>query len=270
MTVSSPVPASPPRPEPAAATGMTAQRPAQAGSPSRDADGRFAVLGSAEHFRGKIFSVRVDDVLMPGGNVARRDVVDHLPAVAVVAVDDDGDVVLIEQFRHPLRRRLWEIPAGLMDVAGEPPLACAQRELVEEVGLAADRWSVLVDLASSPGFSTEGVRVFLATGLRPVPAPPATDEEADLRVVRVPLAVAVDAALRGDVVSASAVAGLLAAAHVMAGGIATDALRAAETTWADSPAAVNEAALQNAGAIGSAPELGTTGDRAAAARREDR
>lgn len=213
-----------------------------------DDDGRFAVLGSAEQFRGRIFSVRVDEVAMPGGGVARRDVVDHLPAVAVVAVDDDGSVVLIEQFRHPLRRRLWEIPAGLMDVADEEPLVCAQRELAEEVGLAAENWSVLVDLASSAGFCTEGVRVFLATGLRQVQAPPAEDEEADLTVSRVPLADALDAVMRGDIVSASAVAGLLAAARVAGPG-------RADTPWADSPASVNIAALRDAAAIGSAPRL---------------
>lgn len=231
---------------------MTAHHGAPENGMSRDADGRFALLGSAEHFRGKIFTVHVDDVQMPGGAVARRDVVEHLPAVAVVPLDDDGNVVLIEQFRHPLRRRMWEIPAGLMDVAGEPPLACAQRELMEEVGLAAENWSVLVDLASSAGYSTEGVRVFLATGLKPVPAPPTIDEEADLRVVRVPLTVAVEAALRGDIVSASAVAGLLAAAHVARspGGSGR-----ADSPWADSHAAVNMPALQVTSAIGSAPPL---------------
>jgi ADP-ribose pyrophosphatase len=218
----------------------------------RDADGRFAVLGSERPFDGAIVSVRVDTVAMPGGGTARREVAEHARAVAVVALDDAGRVTLIEQYRHPLRRRLWEIPAGLMDVDGEPPLAAAQRELLEEAGLAAENWSVLVDLASSPGFCTEAVRVYLATGLTDVPAPDATDEEADLRLVRLPLGDAVAAVLRGDIVNATAVAGLLAAAHVQAAGRdATRSLRPGDDPWTDSAALVN-----GSGAIGDAATLG--------------
>lgn len=181
----------------------------------RDADGRFTTVASQEIFRGAILAVRVDTVTMPGGGTARREIVEHQPAVAVVALDERGDVVLIEQYRHALRRRLWELPAGLMDVPGEEPLACAQRELREETGLAAENWSMLVDLASSPGFTTEMIHVFLATGLREVGAPPAVDEEADLRVRRLPLEEAVDAVFRGEIINATAVAGLLAAAQAI-------------------------------------------------------
>lgn len=231
----------------------------------RDADGRFTTVTTEEHFRGAIISVRVDTVTMPGGGVARREIVEHLPAVAVVALDEDGRVVLIEQYRHPLRRRLWEIPAGLLDEEGEPPLHCAQRELREETGLAAEDWSVLVDLASSPGYSTEAIRVYLARGLTATAAPPTVDEEADLRVVRVPLTEAVDAVFRGAIANASAVAGLLAAAQVTGVGAAASSvgaaapadgghggprLRPGDDPWADSPALVNED-----GPIGPAAEL---------------
>jgi ADP-ribose pyrophosphatase len=173
------------------------------------------VLSSERPFTGAVVTVRVDEVTMPGGGTARREVAEHARAVAVAAVDSDGDVVLIEQYRHPLRRRLWERPAGLMDVDGELPSVCAARELAEETGLAADRWSGLVDLSTSPGFCTEAVRVFLARDLRTVPAVAAHDEEADLRVVRVPLADAVTAVLDGRIVNAAAVAGVLAAARVL-------------------------------------------------------
>ena len=204
----------------------------------RDGDGRFTVLASERPYAGKIVTVRIDQVAMPGGGSANREVVEHMRAVGVVAVDDDGTVVLIEQYRHPFRRRLWELPAGLMDIDGEPPVTCARRELAEEAGLAADRWSVLVDLATSPGFCTESIRVYLARGLRPVPAPPPQDEEADLRVVRVPLDEAVDAALAGRIVNATAVAGLLAASRALTGGTGPD-LRRAEDDWTTGPALVN-------------------------------
>ena len=215
----------------------------------RDGDGRFTVLATQRPYTGKIVTVRIDQVAMPGGGSASREVVEHMRAVGVVAVDDDRRVVLIEQYRHPFRRRLWELPAGLMDVDGEPPVSCARRELAEEAGLAADRWSVLVDLATSPGFCSEAIRVYLAQGLRPVPAPPPEDEEADLRVVRVPLDEAVDAALAGRIVNATAVAGLLAASRVLADGPRSE-LRAGEDDWTTGPALVNADA-----AVADAPDL---------------
>jgi ADP-ribose pyrophosphatase len=192
---------------------------------------------------------------MPGGGAAQREVVEHMRAVAVVALDDDGHVVLIEQYRHPLHRRLWEIPAGLMDVDGEPPLATAQRELLEEAGLTAENWFVLVDLASSPGFCTEAVRVFLATGIAVASAPQAVDEEADLRQIRLPLADAAEAVLRGDIATATAVAGLLAASRVLANGYdAAHVLRPGDDPWTDSPALV-----AGPGPIGDAPLLADSG-----------
>jgi ADP-ribose pyrophosphatase len=172
----------------------------------------FSVVGSRVAFEGKIATVRIDEVVMPGGRTALREVVEHDRAVAVVAIDTAGDVVLIEQYRHPLRRRLWELPAGLMDMVGEPAQLAAARELGEETGLAAANWSVLVDVAGSPGFTDEVVRVFLATGLSDIGRQgDIGDEEADLKIVRVPLGRAVTAALAGEIVNASAVAGLLAA-----------------------------------------------------------
>ena len=107
---------------------------------------------------------------------------------------------------------MWEIPAGLLDAPGESPVEAAARELGEETGLGADRWSVLVDVALSPGFTDEAVRVFLAEGLHEVKRDDPEHEEADLEISRVPLADAVDMALRGDIVNATAVSGILAIA----------------------------------------------------------
>ena len=116
-------------------------------------------------------------------------------AVAIVALDDDGRIVLVHQYRHAFGRRLWELPAGLLDFSGEEPHRSAARELAEEVGLAADTWRTLVDTNSAPGFCDESVRVFLATGLSEVERPEAHDEEADLKVERFDLADAERAAL---------------------------------------------------------------------------
>ncbi|WP_200216292.1 NUDIX domain-containing protein [Micromonospora coerulea] len=177
---------------------------------------RYEVTAHREIWSGRIFSVVSDDVTMPGGGTAARDYVRHVGAVAVVALDDAGQVVLIRQYRHPVGRHLWELPAGLMDVSGEDLAAAAARELAEEADLTAGTIDVLVDLHSSPGFSDEVVRVFLARNLADVPAEQRhdrRDEEADLQVVRVDLDEAVGMVLAGEITNASCVAGLLAAAR---------------------------------------------------------
>lgn len=170
---------------------------------------------------------------MPGGKSARREVVEHYGAVAVVAIDDDGNVVLVYQYRHPLGRRLWELPAGLLDLGGEPPEVTAARELQEEAGLAASQWRVLVDLDSTPGFSDESVRVYLATGLTEIDQPEPEHEEADMSVTRVPLAEAVARVFSGDIVNAIAVAGILAA-HTAKD---VESLRRVDAPWVDRPTA---------------------------------
>ncbi len=193
----------------------------------------FTTLSSTDVYVGKILALRADEVAMPGGSRARREVVEHPGAVAVVALDENEQVVLIHQYRYPLDRRLWELPAGLLDVAGEDPLRTAQRELAEEVGLAAREWSVLVDIASSPGFTDESERVFLARGLSEVDRPDAAgDEEADLVIHRIPLAEAVRMVFAGEIVNAPAVSGLLAAETVLTG--RADA-RPADVQWRDRP-----------------------------------
>jgi ADP-ribose pyrophosphatase len=146
-------------------------------------------------------------------------VVHHPGAVAVVALDDDDRVLLLRQYRHPVGRHLWELPAGLRDEDGEPPLETAKRELAEEALLAAGRWSLLVTLNSSPGFSDELVQIYLAEDLSPADRPEGflvEHEEADMTIERVPLADAVQRVFDGDIRNASAVAGLLAAARVRA------------------------------------------------------
>ncbi|MFL6147013.1 MAG: NUDIX domain-containing protein [Pseudonocardiaceae bacterium] len=193
----------------------------------------FAVSDSETVYVGRVLAVRLDHVVMPGGRVAQREIVEHPGAVAIVPLHDDASVVMIDQYRHAVGRRLRELPAGLLDTPGEDPVATARRELVEEVGCTAQDWSVLVDVVSSPGFSDEAVRVFLARGLTEIGRPAGgDDEEADLSVVRVPLADAVRQVLAGEIVNASTVAGLLAAQAVLA---ETAQPRPVDASWPDRP-----------------------------------
>jgi ADP-ribose pyrophosphatase len=153
---------------------------------------------------------------MPGGGESVREIVRHPGAVAVVAVDDRDRVVLLRQYRHPVGGYLWELPAGLRDADGEPPLATAKRELAEEAQLAAARWSLLATAYTSPGFCDEEVQIYLAEDLVDVGRPAGflvEHEEADMTVVRVPLAEAVQRVFDGDIRNSSAVIGLLAAAQ---------------------------------------------------------
>ena len=145
------------------------------------------------------------------GKPITREVIRHPGAVAILALDDQGRVLLIRQYRHPIRTRAWEIPAGLLDVSGEPPLAGAQRELAEEADLAAATWNVLVDFQNSPGGSDETIRVYLARDVSSVPAFDRHDEEADIETRWVPLDDVVDAVLARRMQSPSLVVGALAA-----------------------------------------------------------
>jgi 8-oxo-dGDP phosphatase len=194
----------------------------------------FETVDSETIYVGKIFALRADQVRMPGGNVATREVVEHYGAVAILALDGDGNIVMVYQYRHPVGRRLWELPAGLLDLGGEPPHVTAARELKEEAGLSAQNWRVLADLVSTPGFSDEGVRVYLATGLSDVGRPDAHDEEADLVVRWFPLDEAVQMVISGGIVNTIAVCGILAA-HAVRDDI--DSLRPVDADWVDRPTA---------------------------------
>lgn len=181
-------------------------------SDERDA---WPVLESSVLAAARIATLREDTVQLPDGRAVRREVVEHPGAVAIVALDSSDRVLMIRQYRHPAGAMLWEIPAGLRDVAGEPLLATAQRELLEEAGCAARDWHVLSDYLSSPGISTERLRVYLARDLTMVPDGEREyvrhDEEAYLTVAWVPLADAVRRVLSGDLHNGVAIVGILSA-----------------------------------------------------------
>lgn len=213
--------------------GLAAGEPAgrSAGTvPLTDTRADWRVTGSTELGRSGFLRLRRDQVEMPGGELAGRDVVEHPGAVGVLALDDAERVLLIRQYRHPVASLLWEIPAGLRDVPGESLRVTAERELLEETGYRARDWHVLADVLTSPGFSTERVRVFLARGLTEVPAAERTHvpehEEAHLLLRWVPLAAAAEAVLAGDLHNVIAAVGILSGYAARGGGYA--ALRDAD------------------------------------------
>lgn len=183
------------------------------------------LLSSETVYDGRIWDVVQDTFeYTPGGAPLVRDYIDHPGAVAVLVLNEADEVLLINQYRHPVRMNLWELPAGLMDIDGEAPQLAAARELAEETDLIAADWAVLVDLFLSPGSSSEAIRIYLARNARPVPEDERherTDEEADMALAWVPLDEAVAGVLGGRIHNPSAVAGLLAAAAARADGFAS-------------------------------------------------
>lgn len=137
------------------------------------------ILATEERFKGRVWDVVSDTVDLGDGGVVNRDYVRHTGAVSVMALNDDGEVFLLQQYRHPIRRLMWEPPAGLLDVAGEPALQAAKRELWEEADLRAATWHTLVDFFTTPGGVSERIRVFLARDLSEVPPGERFDREAE-------------------------------------------------------------------------------------------
>jgi 8-oxo-dGTP pyrophosphatase MutT (NUDIX family) len=186
---------------------------------------------TSEIFHGRIWSVRKDRIALHGQTV-ERDVIVHPGAVAVIALDADDRVLLVRQYRHPVGLWLFEPPAGLLDVAGEPPWRTAERELAEEAGYRAASWWVLIDLFNTPGGSTEAIRIYLARDLEPLDdGRPVTGEaeEAHLPQTWIPLSDARDLVLSGAIGSPTAVAGILAAVGSRAEGWGS--LRPRDAAW---------------------------------------
>ena len=181
----------------------------------RDEPVEVTVTASELVYEGRVWDVR-SDTFVYGDDEIVRQYVDHPGAAAVVAIDDRERVLLIQQYRHPIGHRDWEIPAGLLDIAGEPPIDAARRELAEEADLDAERIEPLLSVFTTPGGNDEVVHIFLARGLRAASATFAREaEEADIRVEWVPLADAVEAVMSGRMRNGILVAGILAAAELL-------------------------------------------------------
>lgn len=182
----------------------------ETGAPmAADADIRETPLSDTVVFTGRLIDVSHMVVRLPNGEQSYREVVRHKGAAAVVPVDADGFVTLVRQHRVVVDTVTLEIPAGKLDHAGEDPLACAHRELAEETGLRAERMELLCPMITTPGFCTERVSIYLATGLRPGETHPDADEF--VRAVRMPLREAVARALRGELNDGKTALGLLLA-----------------------------------------------------------
>jgi ADP-ribose pyrophosphatase len=186
---------------------------------------------------GMVWDVLRETVDLGEAGEVTREFVRHPGAVSVVALDDRDRVVLLQQYRHPVRVLEWEVPAGLLDVDGEDPWVAAARELHEEADLQAQEWHVLVDYFSSPGGVDEALRVYLARGLSHVPEDDRHEregEELGMPARWVDLDEAQDAVLAGRIHNPSAVIGILAAHAARERGWAT--LRPHDAPWPEHPA----------------------------------
>jgi ADP-ribose pyrophosphatase len=161
-------------------------------------------------YAGRVVTLRVEQFPGRDGSSHAREIVEHVPGAAVVAVDDDGQVLLVRQPRPAVGHDLLELPAGLVD-PGEQPINAARRELAEETGFTAEHLEPLVRFYTSPGFSTELIHIFIATGLTECAVE--QDAEEEIELVRMPLDEAIEQVLNGELSDAKTVAGLLAYAR---------------------------------------------------------
>jgi ADP-ribose pyrophosphatase len=135
----------------------------------------FETVSTEKIYQGRAFSVRRDQVRLPGGKVTQLDIVEHVGAVTMIPIDDQGRILFVRQYRHAAGRSLLELPAGTIEV-DEPPVECARREIREETGMAAAQLQQVGEFFLAPGYSTEYMYIYLATGLRPDPLPGDQDE----------------------------------------------------------------------------------------------
>jgi ADP-ribose pyrophosphatase len=168
----------------------------------------FEVVRSEKKYEGRVFNVRQDEVRMPGGKLVKLDIVDHRGAVTLLPLDESGQIWFIRQYRHPAGVEILELPAGVMESEEDAP-GSAGRELREEIGMGARELKLLGEFFLAPGYSTEFMRVYLATGL--YPAPLDQDEDEVIRVEKIPAGDALHMAENGQIQDAKTLAALLLA-----------------------------------------------------------
>ncbi len=169
---------------------------------------KFETLKQESIYRGHAFNVRRDEVRLPNQRITHLDVIEHVGAVTILPVDDEGRILFVRQYRHATGRELLELPAGTLN-AGEPPETCALREIREETGFAAGKMVKLGEFFLAPGYSTEYMVVYLATELKHDPLPRDQDEFISLQPI--PIGQAYRMALSGEVMDGKSLAGLLLA-----------------------------------------------------------
>ena len=177
-----------------------------------DSPAAWPVASTTRRYESSFLSVRTDVIVDPTGEQHERVVVQPRGAVAVLALDEDSRVLLVEQYRHPVGARLLELPAGTLDVEGESALAAAERELIEEGDVAAATWEEILGLTATPGYSTERWQLYRATDLSPVPHHERAErhaEEAGLEQWWMPLDEAVQAIFDGRISNALAIAAIM-------------------------------------------------------------
>lgn len=210
---------------------------ASASATIADADSYRTLHSQSTVYQGRIWNIVSDTFsLTPDSTPLTRDYIDHPGAVAVVVLNENNQVLLLRQYRHPVQMNLWEIPAGLLDIDGEDFVVGAARELAEEADLVAAQWQVLTDFFNSPGSSSEAIRIYLARDISLVPEDERhvrTEEEAEIEFAWVDLEEAAAAVLAGRVHNPSAVVGILAAAHAARSDFA--ALRPGNAPWPEHP-----------------------------------
>ncbi len=178
-----------------------------------DRPASLAISKSEVVFEGKIWDIKRESFDYNGETLV-REFVAHPGAVAVIALNEANQVLLINQYRHPVREYLWEIPAGLLDLPGESKLEAAKRELLEETGYIAESWTELIEFHTTPGGNNETIAIFLARDLRHQGHDfDLEGEETDMQVVWVPLTEALDSVLASEMRSPSAAVGIMAAAR---------------------------------------------------------
>jgi len=179
----------------------------------KDQNLNLPVISSDLVFGGRIWDV-VSERFEFGDQKLTREFVRHPGAVAVVAIDDQQRVLMIQQYRHPVRKKLWELPAGLLDIEGEAKAHAAERELMEETGYRAGRIEPLIDFYTTPGGNSEQISIFLATELELVGHNEELEgEETQLLVEWIPVSVVLESVLKSEVMSPTTMVGVMAMAQ---------------------------------------------------------
>ncbi|WP_196604629.1 NUDIX domain-containing protein [Pectinatus haikarae] len=164
-------------------------------------------IASVNVFDGDLLHVKKDEVELPNGRYASREWIEHPGASAVIPYTADGNIIMVRQYRYPVRQVTLEIPAGKLDLKGEDPLACAKRELSEETGYTSEKYTKLLTLATTVGFSNEYIHIYLAEELKAGQMHP--DEDEFLNLLTIPLAKAVQMVYNGEIIDAKSVSAIL-------------------------------------------------------------